>query len=1258
MERLTPVRELAYPLKRTTMETPEVRSNPSGNEGSSIQDSASSRMERMVARFKKETEDKKKPIQHDKNKAQEAPQASGGPVKSGDFGEFDPEKFKDNSSLEELAKMVRAAGRQNKVDDQFLEGIQRELDKRVGLGLVSDNWRWQFTNYLDGFVVNANANKSQAESRELTRDIEAIIAQRKQKGLTAEEIEASRVALESAFGRKLTAGELDRVTKGLKNSERGGEAFEAQIQTIEKLIDNPNRFNAFESSLSTLSPERLREALRGDGGRLVLGVLLGDIAERDKYYERLNDLLSKDPAGLREGLIALSQDIKRDEESLKPKKVDPEKVRLARIQAQKYIEDQRKKREVTKEEIEAIMANAERGVGLIMGGSDYNENAANIMEQIDAISDEPGEAFTRARDLLADDDLVNVIAEEIYGVDPARINAEKAKFLELKNIDDPRVFKQRYKDLLSDLLRRANEAASDPARAAERAQAQKDAEDFVATGEKTKGGKTFNLRGLEDIVTEDFWRREPRNIEEVAVWIMAGDDRSIWGPDGVYPIFTATGEVDPETGRRKREFQSQNLIRWLRNKSLEHHGDNPNDPLNLLQGVAIETLYKSISILTMKYNKQKYFADENGRPLSDLADEVIGEAWLFGVRRNKNLGYIQAMNSDEKLFEAIVEMSGKNDHTGGSNLATHFKMGEEYDHDGRGLDNKVGDAMLAANHIYRNLADIEKLRQILPANSSMLTLEGFKNASRYLNQENFDADTKGYGNLRIEGNRVYLLDPRTKIRTEIFNSDGKLVSDSNLIKFLNFFPEATPQETNEIFVRELVKQTVAGFVGFDDGMDRGKYEAFLRERKQSLGDAYEEIGFPEYRKLMRMNLEWAETNSWVEQRWNGAAARNDTGYRGYDAWTKMYAQYYRERQSGPRTAGPIGNPHDMQIFRLLTPDMWLAIRTESGESVHEVFEDLHMANLQLYKLKGELTPEQEQQKKQLEERKQEAYAKLKFPRWTESDWAANGVNRQAQVWHNIMNTEDLKFNELVKRDNWGVLRYDRQKFEEVVKDDFIKKRRYAFSSNNAINYGAVTRMRVRAVDPKDPSNMNYFEYKDMYLAEAMFGDVVIGSIRKDWFDGKLEYETADENGKGIKKKSPKKGEEFNPEKHGTFQGYLNSLPARERILKNVCRAGIAAQIKAHREHTGSTERWDAATVRKMLKSLQSMPQYVEDPETGEERRLDGEQFFSDADIKWIQENSGTTRVQLMLEDAGHVAWDAAAEGIPEMFKIFFKDAFS
>lgn len=1265
MERLTPRVENAYPVERTIMET-----GGEGNSGQFIEKNAKARVASIVERFKAERNnagEAKARIESQRQKASEKEPGFTTGRAAGGFDKFDPEAFKDNRYLREVAKEVSEAIRDGKATSEFLQSKRQEVIDQVGRGAVSENWAWNFINQLSRVEISQRLNQPKNEEQELSQDVSAIVELRKKQGLSAEEAQASRVIFENAFGRKLSELEFQRIISGRERTPRtrGEQVFETQMKTLELLASNPNRFSAFESALQQQTPETIKQALSGKGGKLVLGVLLGDIAEREKYFTKLDEFLKKEPKSFVQSLPALVAEIKIEEESMRVK-TDPESIKRQKEDFQKEVQD--RKRKIPEVEIG--------------GGADSQFHLDELGEMIESVPEENNEIFFSKKHEIVDNDIIDLRLGEIYGDDREAAVRARQEWNNLGEIDDPEEFKRRANELFTKLKNQKPVERNREEQEKEAREAKGKAAILARGGEVQGRGRSFKIRGLEEILDNispdesraQFLGREPKDIRELAVWIMASDDLKTWGPDGVYPIFTISDEVDPDTEKRKVNFHENNLIRWLRNKSLEHHNDNPNDPMSPLTSVSIETLFRSVNLLQMKYNKQKYFSDENGNLLTSLADEVVNEAWLFGVRRNKDLAYKQIMTNDSKLFEAIVEMSAKNEHTSGGTLAWFLKQGEEFsDAEGGSLDNRVGDAILAANQIYRNISDIEKLRQIMPANSPLFTVEGFKNASRILNEEDFDADTKGYGNLIIEGNRVYFRNPRTKIRTEIFNSNGELVSNSNLISFLNFFPEANPQETNESFVRELVKQSIAKIVGFDDGTSKEEYKKFFDNANEKEGVEEDSLTNEEkddrrkklrkeYRKVKRINLEWAEVNAWVEQRWSGAAARNDTGYRGYDAWTKMYAQYYRERQSRSGTAGPIGNPYDLQIFRMMSPDMWLALRTESGESVNEVFEEIHSLNLQYYSY-----PEGSPEREEMKEKKKEAYEKLKFPRWTELDWAANGIKRQSEVWHNILETEDLKFNELAKLDSWGVLRYDRQKFEEVVKDDFIKKRRYAFSSNNAMNYGALTRMRVRDVVRDKDGNIEKdehgkakvdFVFKDMYLAEAMFGEVVMDSIRRDWFDGKLHYVSADENGKSVSRRAPKKGEEFDPEKHGTFQEYLNSLQARERLLKNICRAGIAAQIKAHRERAGTTERWDAEIIRKLYHSLHSMPEYQEDPLTGEERKLDHSQFFSEEDINWIRSQTNTSRAQLLWEDTYHAGWDIASEAVPDILKLFYKDIVS
>jgi hypothetical protein len=1203
------------------------------------------RMAEIVTRFNQKERDKRQnPAKKNEDKDENVRASNG--TGGGIFDIFNPEMFKENRYLKEVAKEVSDAIANGKATPEFLQKKRQEVIGQVGRG-VSENWAWNFVNQLSKVEISQRLNQPQDDVRELISDVETIVAQRKTNGLTAEQVQASRAAMELAFGRKLTEAELQRATLGTESMKgKTSEAFELQMRSIESLIDNPKKYEAFLNTLSTQNPEVIKKALSEHEGKLVLGVLLGDVTDHKKFFAKLDEILKKDARGVRDSLPGLVSEIRRQAEEERVKE-DPA---LAKKQKEEFDRRVEEAKRIIREGVE------------VGGGADMREHVQGLMEELDGLPEDINQIFYSEKSRVLDKggEIVDLRLGEIFGEDKESIVAKKQQWLEIGEIDDPQELKRRAKEFLEDLNSRETVVRDEEKVMQE---GRKSADVMEKTGKVRKGPREF--RSL-PWVDNEFYRNKPKNVIDVATWIVSSDDERLWGPDGVYPIFefsddeTETIEVpriNPQTGvlemveTQKPIFREHNFIRWLRNKALEHHNDNPNDPISLLQSINIETLFSPVSILTMKYNKQQYFQDEDGRLLRNLANEVVDEAWLFGVRRNKNLAYIQSMWSDEKLFEAMVEMNGKNEHTSGNNLVNLLKMGEEFTEEKKNIDNRVGDAMLAISQIYRNVDDTDKLRQILPKDALIFTLEGFKNAARVLNGQDFSEKPSSYGNLFIEGEEgketIYSKDPKTGIRNIIFDK-GEYKGDKNLSKFLNFFPSANPEESNELFVRELAKQTVAKLVAFDTGGDVKEYEKF----KNTHGD----ISVEDYRRIARINLEWAEVQAWSEQRWNGAASRSDTGFRGYDAWTKMYMQYYRERQSGPRTAGPIGNPHDLQIFRMISPDMWLAIRTESGQSVQEIFEEIHGINLELYK-----HPEDSSERKEQQNKKDEVYKKLKFPRWTELDWASNGLKRQSEVWHNIMNTEDLKFSELVKRDNWGVLRYDRQKFEEVVKDDFIKKRRYALSSNNAMNYGAMTRMKVRVVKYKEDGtrDRDAFDYKDMTLAEAMFGDVVIKSIKDDWYNGKLDFEGSDSQGiKVEEKRAPKKGERFNPDIHGTWSEYLNSSKGREKILKNVCRAGLAAQLKAHREHFGTTDRWDSEMTRNFLRSLRSMPQYREDPLTGKEEKIDDEQFFSEEDIAWIRKRTGTGKGQLLFEDSYHAGWDMAAEGVPDIMKMFYQSVVS
>ncbi len=858
----------------------------------------------------------------------------------------------------------------------------------------------------------------------------------------------------------------------------------------------------------------------------------------------------------------------------------------------------------------------------------------------------------KKREILTDDPIDVLITERIKNTEQA--NELKREWLGLQGIENPMEFKERAKGLIERVMaiKPPDESKEEPP---------KDLADAREKGKK-KGIEINSIyqRGIDQgWLDPDLLRTEPRNIVDLAKWIMITDDARIWGPDGDHPLFEIrrTGEVD-ESGKpiQELEFRSDSFIMWLRNKMIELHLDNSTDPMSPLTQVAIRTLYSPVNLISMKYDKQRYFSDpKTGEIMDDLYNEVILEAWLFGVRRNNDLAYRQAMNSDDKLFETMVGLNSKNEHTNSTNASDYYSMADKYvrgyDENGkeRKRDTKVGDAILLSNALYRNISDIERLRQLLPSDSPLFTREGWENAVRIIQGKGQWEQVKEYANMRFDAGRVYVIDPATKQEQVIFDENGK-INGANFIKYLNFFVSPTSLQTNIAHVRELVKLSIAKEIGLEDGLSYPPDKETWDKEEQQAKDERRSISIKGRRNAMRINLEFAEINSYVEQRWNGAAARSDTGVRGYDAWTKMFAQRYRERQSGVDTMGPIGNPNDIPILKQLAPDMWLALKTENGEVAQEVFEKIIAVIPRLYK-----EARTDEERAQVQELRNKIMNTLRFPEGTQLDWASNQIMRAANVWHAMLDTEDLGFSKLVTRNVWGVLQYSRGDFEKTVKDTFIKNRRYAFKSNNALNYGAKERVMLGTYQNKDKNAPFYTEdnallgapfYKEMTVAEFMFGHDVTAPLIDDWYDGKAK----------IKKRvNPNTGkvEEDVTYKGAQLEEYLGSSEGRNHLFKNVCRAGLAAQLKSHRNWKGTGERWSNSMVRNFVDSLKTLRAYKEEPPGSGNEVVDTSQgaFFTQEDLDWILEQAGCPRWKMALQDAGVTGLDLG-KSIPDLLKAF------
>jgi hypothetical protein len=712
------------------------------------------------------------------------------------------------------------------------------------------------------------------------------------------------------------------------------------------------------------------------------------------------------------------------------------------------------------------------------------------------------------------------------------------------------------------------------------------------------------------------------SLEDVAKFIATRQNEDLYGKDGIYPLIGENGEFRPE-----------NFMMWAREYTLSLHENNANDAISPLQQIVLEGRLRAVSLLMMvKTNKQQFFKDiKTGMVLDALANEALTETWAFGIIRNTSLAYRQVMISDTELPKAMQQLHQRSDLTRGDTFRVMMSAPAIFGKEG---DTLVGDGTRLANDLYYHLSDKDKLIEVLGENP--ITEEDFKNALRIIQgKKDWDEDDwnniddyEGFFSKEDSGGFYYQektgegTTSRYK-KTYLFKNGH--IDMAAFVNNLNFYNENTPKAKTISIIREIIRLKIAQKYGLDAGIgftpeqrmqkvqDFNEYYRKALERGASEVEARKQadIKMKIKRDALRVNVKWAETASYEMQYAYGISARNDVFRRGFNAATKLYVGDYLSRQSGADTAGPIGVPQQIPIFKGLSTDMWTGLKTESGVSPYAIFEEIRIVENN-----SELSPEQQRVKKK------ELLNRLSFRDKAESEFAGNQVANGFTIFHSLTGGDELDFNQIVTFNYLEGIKYNPKKFEELVKDGFLKPMRYAFSSNSGLNLSTEVRWfdyaetkRINEKRKEDGLDPIAPIYKDVPLAEAMFSREALKGVDSS------EYDTLD---------------------------------GRKRIVKNLARSRIAAQLRFHRQFAGVGERWNYNRTEIMIDALKTLKAYEIDPNNPDRVIETGKSFFDKEDIAWIRKNSGAQVWQMLLTDTLIEAGPEFGKGLWEGFLIFLK----
>lgn len=689
----------------------------------------------------------------------------------------------------------------------------------------------------------------------------------------------------------------------------------------------------------------------------------------------------------------------------------------------------------------------------------------------------------------------------------------------------------------------------------------------------------------------------PRSIQQVALSIIRDEGEDRWGKDGTFPLLDS-----------KNQLNQANFVRWFRERMMYHHLSNSRDyelRLGNLVGIVNE-FGSTISIFSMDANRGQYFLDDsNGKVLDKLANQLKMELWLFGNMRNHDLIYQEYMGSDEKLPEFFARVHGKEEMTQSESLKTIMTMSKDYGVEG---DTSVGDAVRKAYEIYFYASDFEELQKILGKDSIFFKKEGFENAFKIIEKK------AGTDTTISEAGRNFI--------DKIFK-DGVL-NPKVFIEEMNPFNNQNKPEFNKSIIREMVRQAVSEKYGLEYGLNKSIEEVEINGKTKA----------PE-REFLRKDLEYAEAWAWILTRWTGAGARNDTAAIGFDAFTKvMKLRDYRVRQSSEGRAGQFGNEYDLPVFKSLIQDFFNAVTVEKRPED----KGKNITPFELFRQLDAIEDDKSLSEEQKKIEKKKISDRMNFEQFTQKAYLANHINRGFEIYHSTMGAEEMKLEEIVKWDPFRGIILDRGKFEEQIKEKFLKPIRYAFSTYAQLDFGKTER-----VLKKVPKGNDLPEYEEVTVAEKIFGPEVLKDLRpmaKERYKDKI-----------------KKGEMTERQAWQAFLSDSSSEGGRRLLWKRAAMARMAAHIKSHRQFANNYAPFSIGMVNTLYDALASIKS-VEIDDEDETTMNYAKRFLTKEDIDWIRKHSGTTQKRLFIQDVLFKSGGyGLAKGIWEGAGAFVKDIF-
>lgn len=785
---------------------------------------------------------------------------------------------------------------------------------------------------------------------------------------------------------------------------------------------------------------------------------------------------------------------------------------------------------------------------------------------------------------------------------------------------------------------------------------------MVDTG-PTSGGAPVNPEDLNNLVVETPGRRtaSPMDDEEFR--------EAFRTPKNLNDIAEAIGRSFPGFGENEAfaivengKVNDANFLRWIRSRIMFFEGEEgPDTPITYEQVVVIPYGNSFLNMSNLLRNDQRYFRDSDNNFHNELAQQIRREFFARQTIRSRDISYRRdgkGMGDDEGLAGVMSGLFKNSTMTrselwDGKSLwywtmeapfdfINEFEVpSEERENElwrSKRQDTRLGRATATALMAYYHISDFEKLQEMLGKNSSIFTREGFERARLALAKEDIPSNSHLGSTTEEVANKLKEQFISSKDLDKLFS--GGEINKTELVNFLNFFPQAQVNSLQRRMVRKLIQQAIGE-----------KYRLYRMHKQKDEDTGVEETVKVDDKDMMS----YAESQAFLMTRWTGAAARNDWGAAAYDAQSKiLHTQTYRHKQADPKRGGAFGNIYNVGLFKQLGLNYLDAmVSTQKGPdgkplTLREVLENIARVDV--------VSDEESKEALQKErDSAQQALSGLVFNDSAESNLSNNGINRWFAEYDSFVGAKELHLGKVVEHAKLRGVVYDPAEFGKMVQDGFIKPLRYGYSTFE-IQYDKTIRDLVE-FNPDNPDHKGKATIKqgnksmvfaDTSIAEMMYGNQLL-DISAFWF-GKPKL---DDEGNQVK------------DSHGNvvFEKYYEHVidpsriatsAGRTQMIKQMALGRVAADIYSHRDRNSPYQHWDLATTEALIEALATIPGEVLVDEHDLKNTVVGHKFFSEEDIKYLKYIAKVTFKDIAKRDLSMAVGKSALSTGKNFIKAFFK----